>query len=347
MRARQRAAVKWLAVVAAIGMFVVLLSGVTVTDTGSGEGCGTSWPLCHGEFIPEFALATAIEYSHRAITSIAGILIVATAIGVLAFWRHRPEIRVLVPLMLLFLVLQAALGALAVRYPAWWGRGGILALHFGISLVAFATTLLTATLILQIERGSDSLRDRAVPRGIALGTWGLAAYTYGVVYLGAYVSHTNASLACLDWPLCQGSVFPGFTGPVGTVFSHRLAALILTLGIGALAVWCWRHRAARPDLAWAAAIALVTLLLQSAAGAAIVFSRLHLYSALAHSAVVTLFFGALAYLCLHVLPRPAAVRADEQASGRAGEGASARIGDGAAHRPPTALTHERTDALTH
>lgn len=335
MRVRLRAVAKWLAAAAAIGMFVVLLSGVTVTDTGSGEGCGASWPLCHGEFIPEFAWTTAIEYSHRAITSIAGTLIVAAAVGAFAFWRRRPEIRALVPLMLLFLVLQAALGAMAVKYPGWWGREGILALHFGISLIAFATTLLTATLIHQIEHGSDRLRDRTVPRGVALGVWALAVYTYGVVYLGAYVAHTEASLACLDWPLCQGSVFPGFTGPVGVVFSHRLAALILTLGIGALAAWCWRQRATRPDLAWASAIAAGTLLLQSAAGAAIVFTRLSLYSALAHSIGVTLYFGALAYLCLNVLPRPLAVRTDEATTQRTGEPA----------RTPAAHS-QRADALT-
>jgi cytochrome c oxidase assembly protein subunit 15 len=318
------------------GMFVVLVMGAAVTNTGSAAGCGRSWPLCNGQFVPEFTVATAIEYSHRAITSIASSLIIAASIGALLFWRHRPEIRVLVPLMLLFLVLQAALGALAVLYPGWWGRNGVIALHFGISLIAFATTLLTATLIHQIERGSDQLRDRAVPRAVAIGVWALGIYTYGVVYLGAYVAHTEASLACLDWPLCQGSVFPGFTGPVGVVFSHRLAALIPPLGVGALAAWCWRQRAARPDLAGASVIAVVALLLQSAAGAAIVFSRLSLYSALAHSAIITLYFGALAYLCLNVLPRPRSARTGERESGRTGDQASRLMGAG-----------QRADALTH
>lgn len=336
MRARQRTVAKWLAVGATISMFVVLLSGVTVTDTGSGAGCGTSWPLCHGEFIPEFAWTTAIEYSHRAITSVATLLIVAASVGALLFWRQRTEIRILVPLMLLFLVLQAALGALAVLYPSWWGSNGILALHFGISLIAFATTLLTATLIHQIERGSDHLRDRTVPRGVALGAWALAAYTYGVVYLGAYVAHTDASLACLDWPLCQGSVFPGFTGPVGIVFSHRISALILTLGVIALAAWCWRQRATRPDLAWASVVAVVALLLQSAAGAAIVFTRLSLYSALAHSAIITVYFGALAYICLNVLPRPLAARTAETTSQPVNTPTNLPIGSA-----------QRADALTH
>ena len=42
-------------------MFVVLVMGATVTNTGSAEGCGRSWPLCNGQFIPEFAVATLIE----------------------------------------------------------------------------------------------------------------------------------------------------------------------------------------------------------------------------------------------------------------------------------------------
>lgn len=310
MKARLRRATKWLAVATTIGMFVVLVMGSTVTVTGSGDGCGTSWPLCHGEFIPEFAVATAIEYSHRAVTGVEGILILGTAIGALAFWRRRTEMRVLVPVMLFFLFLQAGLGALAVIYPT---SDEVLALHFGISLIAFASVLLTTMLIFGIDRGFDALRDRVAPVWVRWATWGLAVYTYGVVYLGAYVRHTDASLACLDWPLCQGSVFPGFTGPVGIVFSHRLAAAILTLGVGCLFVWCWRRRAARPDLARAATIALVMLLAQSATGAAVVFTRLNLYSSLGHSAVVTLYFGALTYLCLNMLPRPLAVREREAA----------------------------------
>src|SRR4051794_4283932 len=277
MKAGLRRATRWLAVVTAAGMFLVLVMGSTVTVTGSGAGCGASWPLCNGRFVPEFAVSTAIEYSHRAVTGVEGILILATAVGALVFWRRRREVQILVPLMLVFLFLQAALGALAVLYPT---SDEVLALHFGISLIAFAITLLTALVINGIDRGFDALRDRLVPLGVRWATWGLAVYTYGVVYLGAYVRHTDASLACLDWPLCQGSVFPGFTGPVGMVFSHRLAAAILTLGVGWLAAWCWRRRATRPDLAWAGAIAFVMLLAQAGTGAAVVLTRLGLFSSL-------------------------------------------------------------------
>ena len=81
MRTRARRAVKGITIAAAVGMFVVLLMGSTVTSTGSGEGCGASWPLCNGRFVPEFAVATAIEYSHRLVTGVEGILILAAAVG--------------------------------------------------------------------------------------------------------------------------------------------------------------------------------------------------------------------------------------------------------------------------
>src|SRR4030081_3809006 len=85
-----------LAAVAALGMFVVLVMGATVTNTGSSEGCGRSWPLCNGQFVPEFTVATAIEYSHRAVTGVEGVLIVALALTMLTLWRRVREVHVLV-----------------------------------------------------------------------------------------------------------------------------------------------------------------------------------------------------------------------------------------------------------
>lgn len=297
-----RGVVKWLTVLAATGMFLVLVMGATVTSTGSGKGCGRSWPLCNGKFIPEFAVSTAIEYSHRAVTGVEGLLVLAASTGLWWYWRGRREIRVLVPLMIFFLVLQAALGALAVLYPQ---SAEVLALHFGISLIAFASTLLAALFIADVERGRDVVRDRPVPTALRWSVWGLATYIYLVVYLGAYVRYTGATLACRDWPLCNGSLFPGFTGPVGAVFSHRLAAAISVVAISALFLGTRRVRAQRPDLYRAAAVALGLVIVQSLVGASIVWTRVNLFTALAHSAVMALLFGSISYLCLQVLPRSA------------------------------------------
>ncbi|HUZ02084.1 MAG TPA: heme A synthase [Thermomicrobiaceae bacterium] len=300
-------AARWLAVTATAGMFVVLIMGATVTNTGSAQGCGRSWPLCHGQFIPSFAVSTAIEFSHRAVTGIETVLILGLALLVWLGWRGRREARILVPAMVFFLVLQAGLGAWAVLYPQ---LPEVLALHFGVSLTAFASVLLTAVFLLDL-RGAEVLRDRPIPVGLRRLVWGAFAYTYLLVYLGAYVSHTNASLACTGWPLCNGQVFPGFSGPVGIVFAHRLAALVGVGLVAWLARWTWRLRAERPDLARGAALSLILILAQALSGALVVLLRLDLFSTLLHAGLVSLLFGGLSYLCYHILPRPTPVVATE------------------------------------
>src|SRR5438128_1999690 len=102
---------RWLAAVTCGGMLLVLIMGAAVTNTGSAEGCGRSWPLCNGQFVPEFTVATAIEYSHRAITGVEGLLVVALTGAMLGIWWRDREVRVLAPLMLVTLLLQAGLGA--------------------------------------------------------------------------------------------------------------------------------------------------------------------------------------------------------------------------------------------
>lgn len=307
-------AVRWVGVAATIGMFVVLIMGATVTNTGSADGCGRSWPLCHGEFIPHYAVATMIEFSHRAVTSVETVLILALAAGALLQWRQRREIRYLVPLMVFCLFLQAGLGAWAVLYPQ---VAAVLALHFGVSLTAFASVLLTTVFLFEVD-STDALRDRPIPTGLRRFIWATLIYTYLLVYLGAYVRHSNAGLACLDWPLCNSKVVPGFSGPVGVVFMHRLAAGIGGILIALLVVWAYRYRAQRPDLYRGSQAALALIVIQSLSGAIVVFARMDLFSTLLHAGLVALLFGALSYLCYHTLPRPAVVTAPTPSPERVG-----------------------------
>lgn len=307
---------RWIALAATIGMFVVLLMGSTVTNTGSAEGCGRSWPLCHGKWAPMLTKESLIEFGHRAVTGVEGVLIAVTAYGAWRTWWHRREVRVLVWAMLFFLILQAGLGAWAVLQPQ---TPQVMAAHFGVSLTAFASVFLLTVFLFEVPN-REAVRDRPVPANLRRLIWGSIVFIYGVVYLGAYVRHTNANLACLDWPLCQGQVFPGFSGPVGTVFIHRLAALAGTLLIIGLVVWAYRLRSVRPDLYHGAVAALVLIVLQSLSGAVIVYSRMAFYSTLLHAGLVTLLFGAMSYLCYQTLPRPAEALVPIPATERAPSG---------------------------
>jgi cytochrome c oxidase assembly protein subunit 15 len=312
-------ALRGLAALTCAGMFAVLVMGAAVTNTGSAEGCGRSWPLCNGQFVPEFTVATAIEYSHRAVTGVEGLLVVALTAVMLWLRRRERQPLVLALLMLGTLLLQAGLGAGAVLWPQ---SPLMLATHFGVSLVAFAATFLSAMLV--FER---TAAHHAVPRQASVGlrTWSIAVtvYVLFVVYLGAYVRHAGVSLACVDWPLCNGQVVPNLVGPTAVVFAHRLAA------VGAIVVLAWLARlSAREQVAQSAAIAGVALaVLQALSGALVVWTRLGLFSTLAHAGLMALLFACLA----------AVVRAAVGVSPSRSRGRPSRVEpDGTRHRPSAA-----------
>jgi cytochrome c oxidase assembly protein subunit 15 len=287
-----------LAVAATVGMFVVLLMGAAVTNTGSGEGCGRSWPLCHGEFIPAYAFETMVEYSHRAVTGVEGILIAAVAVGAWRRRTRRPELRTLVPVMVLTLLLQAGMGAWAVRSPQ---TPAVLASHFGISLVCFAAVFLTMRVLREGDHGA-ALATRPVPVSYRWLTFGALVAATGTAYLGAYMRHSGSELACHTWPLCNGQVWPRFDDGVAAAFGHRLAALGTALLIAGLAVWAFRFQDRRPDLARLAGWSLAFVLLQAASGGAVVLSRLDLAFTLSHAALMAMLFVCLADGCRRAMP---------------------------------------------
>src|SRR5699024_9632905 len=140
--------IKWLSVVSSIGMVFILLGGALVTKTDSGAGCGTSWPLCNGQLFPsEITAELIIELNHRLVSSVIGITVVSLAILSWVYIGHIREVKFLSFMSVFFLIFQGLLGAAAVV----WGQSDfVLALHFGISLISFATVFLLMLLIFEV-----------------------------------------------------------------------------------------------------------------------------------------------------------------------------------------------------
>ncbi len=296
------------------GLFLVIVMGTLVTDTGSQLGCGRHWPLCHGRFLPGPALHTLVEFSHRFVAGIVGLMIVALAVWAWRVAGRLPEVRWLAAIGIGFVVIQSLLGAAAVLWPE---SPAVLAVHFGVSLTDLAGVLLLTAVLFQLARppldaGQGGWRSRPSPAGMAGWAWFTLAYVYGLVYLGAYVAHTGAGLACGTWPLCNGMWIPPLRGATGLDFAHRLGAL----GAAALCVWlivlARRGRPERLDLYLGALWLSAAVGAQILSGALLVWSHLSTGTVVLHGSLVSLLFSVISYLCLQTLPasrpRPAQVQ---------------------------------------
>lgn len=293
-------AAKPLAIAATVGMFIVLLMGATVTSTGSGEGCGTSWPLCRGEFIPEYAFETMVEYSHRLVTGVEGLLILGLSITAFPLRRRYPELKLLIPVMIFTLLLQSGMGAWAVKSPQ---TPPVMASHFGISLICFASVFLVMRVLWETTPVTAAAA-RAVPSGYRTLAWAALLWSVVVAYVGAYMRQSGAELACYTWPLCNGSLFPDLSSPgIAAAWGHRLAAVVALALVAWLEVWSRRFKAQRPDLYRIGVWASVFIVAQALVGGFVVLSRLSLASTLLHAALMALLFAALADGARRTLPQ--------------------------------------------
>ncbi|WP_245698347.1 COX15/CtaA family protein [Sporosarcina ureilytica] len=279
-------------------MLFILLGGALVTKTDSGMGCGRHWPGCNGQLIPDVITAEVlIEFSHRIVTGVVGILIVILAVWSWRALGHVRETKFLAFMAIFFLVLQALIGAAQVL----WGQGDfILALHFGISLISFASVLLLTLIVFEVDKKYDTQNIR-VGKHLKWHTIGVTIYSYIVVYTGALVRHTNSELVCLDWPFCDNSAI-GFPTRFHewVQMGHRFAAALIFIWILYIMVHVVRHYKGQPVFYWGWIISFILVLAQVITGATAIFTQLNLYIALLHSLFISLLFGLLTYMILLV-----------------------------------------------
>ena len=291
-----RRSLKWLAVATTIGMIFILLGGALVTKTGSGMGCGRSWPLCNGKFLPsEITPELIIELAHRLVSGVGGILVLILSIWSWKAIGHIRETKFLSLLSFFFLLLQGLIGAAAVK----WGQSSfVLALHFGISLVSFAAVFLLTLLIFEIDKKFDA-EKLYIDKRMGFHIIGVSIYSYFVIYTGALVRHMKASLVCRDWPLCLNDA-PSLPANIyeWVQMGHRAAAGLIFIWIAYIFYLAVRHYKNQKVLYWGWMISFILVSLQVIAGAFIIFSRLNLYIALLHAFFITCLFGVLSYFLL-------------------------------------------------
>ena len=280
--------------------FVLILLGAWVRATNSGLSC-PDWPTCYGHWVPlpgEIPAAAGysyfqvmLEWGHRLL---AGVILgpLVLLIGGLT-WRVR-AVRPRMPLhggaLIILLLVQASLGGLTVldQNSPW-----SVALHLSTALVLFSV------LWLIFVRSEPDLPGAPAARPLALLTWLLAL---GAMASAAMMTKSGASLACADWPLCDGLSLPGLADPLVRLnLAHRLLAAAVVLGSLLLFLRLRRERA----FAGLAHGLLALVVLEVALGGGVVFLGVPLWAGLAHQALGVLTFALLSRLMWRVLaPAP-------------------------------------------
>lgn len=294
--------------------FVVIALGAWTRLVDAGLGC-PDWPGCYGFVVfptneAEIALAEAryptFPYDiNKAIPEVVHRYF-AAALGFLAIimvyysfkQNENKNIRRWTIGLLIFICCQGLFGYLTVSLL-------LLPIIVTAHLFGGFTTLTLFFLIFLMSSKFDILEKMAIPKLKTIAGIALIVLLFQI-FLGVWTSTNYASLACADFPTCQGSYMPemdfknGFNlnqevGPnylyglldnpsrVAIHYSHRVSAILVTLVFLILISKLWFSNAA--PLASTIGILLIT---QISLGIINVVYVLPLYVAIAHNLVAAL-----------------------------------------------------------
>ncbi len=205
-----------------------------------------------------------VEWTHRWVAGLVGILAVATA--VIAWRRHRHQHTIVIPAV-------AAVAVIGVQ--AWVGRlvvkgeldADLVSVHLAISMVVVA--LLTMVVVGSAHAAWRVTPDRSEDRA---WTWLLAVAAAGslaLLLLGSYVHNLYIS----GWPLVDDTLFPDLSNRfVAVHFFHRVVAPAGLVYFAYLAIAATRRQ--RPETErWLVYAAGAAHVLNIGLGAAHVFTR--------------------------------------------------------------------------
>lgn len=295
----------------------VILWGAAVRATGSGAGCGASWPTCHGEILPELEGATRLEFGHRVVSGIALVLVAILVVWVFrAKERGHPARRGAV-WSAVTIVGEALIGAGIVLYE--WvadddslGRVVSVPLHLVNTLLLLAALTLTAFWL----AGGGRLMVRVHRSDATL---------FGTIAVGlVLIAATGAITALADTLFPKDSFTSGLAADLAgeESFLTRLRVLhpAVAIGAGLLTAWYARSRGlpSGEGARTAGRIIIWTVVAQYIAGFLNVALGTPLWLSLLHLALADVLWVAFVWLTAEILSRPPVEPGVGQTAARAG-----------------------------
>lgn len=226
-KASRYAAFAWITL--GINMLVIIW-GAFVRATGSGAGCGSNWPLCQGEIVPQSpGFETMIEFSHRISSGVALIAVVILFVWSLRIFPRGYRTRRAANATMIFMIIEALIGA------------GLVLLEYTASNVSIAraywmaghlvnTFLLLGALTLTAWWASGAPSVRVRHQG-SVG-WLLLLSIIGMMVLGA----SGAVTALGDTLVFTAGISPEESPIVATLVDLRIYHPIIAVLVGALVV---------------------------------------------------------------------------------------------------------------
>jgi heme A synthase len=281
-----------LAVVTALFAYLQIALGGVVRVSGSGLGC-PDWPLCNGRPYPPANVHAIIEYSHRAVGSVTGVLIIATVVTAwIVFRKRRPLVAWLASASLIGVVGEGVLGGVVVaqELTPW-----LVLVHLGLAMIILGFLVAAAIMAMPASSG---VPDRTFRRLAATAT----AATYLLLLTGSTVVASGADDSCNSWPLCGGGFAFDFTGVNAYTMLHRGSVLVvglLLLHVLSTAVRRWRIV---DGMGLVAGVAIAAFVLQVAVGAGSAIAGGAFFDGL-HIALASLVWAGVLGTALLALPR--------------------------------------------
>jgi heme a synthase len=273
----------------------VILWGAYVRASFSGDGCGAHWPFCNGQAIPRnMAAPMAIEFAHRAMTSVDTIAVIAMCVWAFLAFPRKHAIRLYSVLSLVFLLVEALLGAGLVLFrlvakDQSAGRAWYLSAHLTNTMLLLAALTATAWLA---WNNREKVRLSKVPRSLA-----------GAMAIAVVVSITGAIAALGDTLFPASSIVGGmqqdFSSASGMLLRLRMIHPAVAILGAAYIIWTATKMLQRPDTRGSAARVVTLSFLQVLVGAVNISLLAPIWMQLIHLFIADLLWIFLVVLMLN------------------------------------------------